>query len=112
MEMEYKNDGIGEDYAPTRWWWKKTAHVAFRRPMVVNSDKTLDLDRNEPLYIYLQWGLFDGLNDDNEEAVRGDLDLEAPQVLYLPPMVIVSKAMFYSVSYGCGIVLLASMIFG
>ena len=53
MEMEYKNDGIGEDYAPTRWWWKKTAHVAFRRPMVVNSDKTLDLDRDEPLYIYL-----------------------------------------------------------
>ena len=53
MFMDHKNDGIGADYAPTRWWWKKSAHVTFRRPLVVNSDKTLDLSTDEPLNIYL-----------------------------------------------------------
>ena len=99
--MDHKNDGIGADYLPTRWWWKKSAHVTFRRPMVVNSDKTLDLSTDDPLYIYLQWGLFDSLNDDNESAVFGDLDLSKPQKLYLPPIVF-SKALFYQVSYCFG----------
>ena len=84
MYMEYKSDGIGEDYAPTKWWWKKSTHVTFRRPLIVNSDKTLDLSTDDPLNIYLQWGLFDGLDDDNESAVFGDLDLNRPQVLYMP----------------------------
>lgn len=98
MYMDHKNDGVGEDYKPTRWWWKKSAHVTFRRPLVVNSDKTLDLSTDEPLNIYLQWGLFDGLNDDNEATVFGDLDLSKPQVLYMPP-ISVSKAVINSVSY-------------
>ena len=106
MFMDHKNDGIGEDYKPTRWWWKKSAHVTFRRPLVVNSDKTLDLSTDEPLNIYLQWGLFDGLDDDNEATVFGDLNLSEPQVLYMPPIT-VSKAVIYSVSY----YLLAAIIF-
>ena len=84
MYMDHKSDGIGEDYAPTKWWWKKSTHVTFRRPLIVNSDKTLDLSTDDPLNIYLQWGLFDGLDDDNESAVFGDLDLNRPQVLYMP----------------------------
>ena len=110
--MDHKNDGIGADYLPTRWWWKKSAHVTFRRPLVVNSDKTLDLSTDEPLNIYLQWGLFDGLDDDNEGAVLGDLDLTKPQVLYLPtPPVTFSKAMFFSVSYCFVGALLITMTF-
>ena len=98
MFMAHKNDGIGTEYLPTRWWWKKSAHVTFRRPLVVNSDKTLDLSTDEPLNIYLQWGLFDGLDDDNEATVFGDLDLNKPQVLYMPAIT-VSKAVINSVSY-------------
>lgn len=38
--VEDKNDGLG-DRPPTRFWWKKSAHVVFRRALNIPTEHSL-----------------------------------------------------------------------
>lgn len=75
MFIEYKNNGLGDMRDPTIFWTKKSSHVVFRRPLNLEVNDRLELVMGETYYFNLQWGLFDGPDDEDESKVMGNTDM-------------------------------------
>lgn len=95
--IEEKNNGLGDMRDPTIFWTKKSAHVVFRRPINLEINDRLVLSQGETYFFNLQWGLFNGPDDENEGELYGDLEMGQELVV---PIILGANRLIQTIGIG------------
>ena len=80
------------------YWYKKSAHVVFRRALNLNSEHAMRLEEDKTYKFIMSWGLFDNHTDSDKSKVLGGTDWgnETHVFEVLMPLKTVSSAWWLS----------------
>ena len=84
--IEDKNNGIGDLIIADTFWTKKSTHIVFRRPLKVEGDDSMDLKIEGDYKFYLQWGLFDSEDDEDDSKLKGNIFMDNYESITIVPI--------------------------